>query len=218
MFTGLIQSIGKLSGIERRGNGSRLTVEHKPWTEPLTPGESVAVQGACLTVTDFRPGSFECDVLRETLDRTTLGKLARGTMLNLERALKPADRIGGHFVTGHVDGAGTVAQLKQESQDWLLEIGCASDLLACICVKCSVALDGVSLTVVAVTAKAFGVRLIPFSWANTTLRNLRHGSPVNIETDILEKYVRQRSVSGHSASGHEGSVTTDHLRDAGFIL
>lgn len=213
MFTGLIQNIGKLSGIERRGDGARLTVEHTPWIEPLTPGESVAVQGACLTVTDFHSGSFECDVLRETLDRTSLGSLARGAMLNLERALKPSDRIGGHFVTGHIDGAGAVATLKKESQDWLLEISCACDLLAGICVKGSVAVDGVSLTVVDLTSKTFGVRLIPFSWANTTLRNLRHGSPVNIETDILEKYVSRRLVSGQKET-----LTMDHLRNAGFVV
>lgn len=212
MFTGLIQMTGKLARIVRRGNGARLTVEHAPWPETLTPGESVAVQGTCLTVTDFAAGSFTCDVLRETLDRTTLGRLSRGSIVNLERALKPADHIGGHFVTGHVDGVGAVAELKQESQDWLLEVSCADDLLAGICVKGSIAIDGVSLTVVDVGKSSFGVRLIPFSWDNTSLNTLRKGSPVNIETDILEKYVRRR------LEREKGSaITMARLHEAGFV-
>lgn len=211
MFTGLVQMTGKLASLERRGNGARLTVEHEPWPESLLPGESVAVQGACLTVTDIRRDSFECDVLRETLDKTALGSLARGELLNLERALRPADRLGGHFVTGHVDGVGTVSVLKRESEDWRLEVDCPKELLSAMCVKGSVACNGVSLTIVDVTAAAFGVRLIPFTWSGTSLRTLRAGSPVNIETDLLEKYTR-----AYLNRERASSVTVERLRDAGY--
>lgn len=212
MFTGLIQMTGRLAVMEKRGTGARLTVEHAPWLEPLSRGESIAVQGVCLTVTDTRKGAFECDVLRETLDRTNLGAQVGGARLNLERALRPSDRIGGHFVTGHVDGVGTVSTLTRESQDWLLAINCSNELLAGMCVKGSVACDGVSLTIVDVTEKSFGVRLIPFTLESTTLKGLRQGMPVNIETDILEKYVRRQL-----ARERGSPVTIERLTQAGFV-
>ncbi|MEI6970916.1 MAG: riboflavin synthase [bacterium] len=212
MFTGLVQKTGRLAALERRGSGARLTVGHTPWQEPLLPGESVAVQGACLTATVIRPDAFECDILLETLDHTALGSLAHGAVLNLERALRPADRLGGHFVTGHVDGVGTVSMLRRESCDWHIEVGCAKDLLSSMCEKGSIAFDGVSLTLVEVTAHAFGVRIIPFTWSNTALSTLHVGSQVNIETDILEKYTRAYLLQKKAPT-----VTMERLRDAGYV-
>ncbi|MEI6217967.1 MAG: riboflavin synthase, partial [bacterium] len=213
MFTGLIQKTGKLAGMKRRGEGARIEVSHSEWDDQLSLGESVAVQGVCLTVACVRAGGCEFDVLRETLDRTSLGGKARGAPLNLERALRASDRIGGHFVTGHVDGVGTVSKVKQESQDWVLEIRCPDELLMSVCIKGSVACDGVSLTVVTVTDRSFGVRLIPFTWENTSLQFLDQGSPVNIETDILEKYVRHRR-----DPERDGTVSIETLQNAGFAL
>ena len=212
MFTGLIQATGRLAGIEQRGTGARLTVDHAPWPEPLAPGESVAVQGVCLTATVIRAGSFECDVLRETLDKTSLGAESRGAVLNLERALRPADRLGGHFVTGHIDGTGAVSDLTRGSEDWVLKIDCGAELLQGMCAKGSVACNGVSLTIVDLSTTSFGVRLIPFTWDNTSLRHLRRGSRINIETDILEKYARH-----HLGRTHGETVTIQRLRDAGFV-
>ena len=124
MFTGLIEQVGELSGTTSRGNGSVLTLSHAPWESPLELGESVAVQGACLTVTSVGTGSFTADVLNETLQRTSLGHLASGAAVNLERALRVGDRFGGHMVSGHVDGCGQLAAVTRAGDDYLLRITC----------------------------------------------------------------------------------------------
>jgi riboflavin synthase len=212
MFTGLIQKIGTLRGIARRGEGARLTVCHNAWEEPLLEGESVAVNGVCLTVTGMTARSFECDVLRETLDRTNLATKKRGAPLNLERALRPTDRMGGHFVTGHIDGPGSVAAFRKSSDDWILEIACAPDIIEFVSRKGSVACDGVSLTVTDVSTSAFQVNLIPFTRSNTALNAVRTGDTVNIETDILAKYVRSRG-----DRGRQGAITLERLGECGFL-
>ena len=211
MFTGLVQKVGSLRKIERRGDGGRLFVGHDAWGEPLTLGESVAVQGVCLTVTSVHADGFECDVLLETLKRTNLGAMRSGASLNLERSMRPSDRLGGHFVTGHVDGVGTVSDLSRESEDWVLEIKPEKDLLVGVCPKGSVACDGVSLTVVDVFKSSFSIRLIPFTWQNTSLSSLKRSLTVNIETDILGKYVRRYSAAAPA------DITVEKLREFGFL-
>jgi riboflavin synthase len=212
MFTGLIQQIGALAEIRTRSAGRSLVIHHAPWDPLLSVGESVAVQGACLTVTAACATEFACDVLKETLAKTSLGQKAPGARLNLERALRADERLGGHIVTGHVDGAGRLLGRERAGDDWVLEIGCVDELLSGIVPKGAVACDGVSLTVAELRRASFTVHLIPFTWAHTSLSDLHPGDAVNIETDVIGKYVQR-----HLAVQREGSgLTMDDLRKAGF--
>ena len=191
-----------------------LVIRHTPWESPLGVGESVAVQGACLTVTSARTGEFTCDVLQETLEKTRLDQIAMGAKLNLERALRADERLGGHIVTGHVDGPGTVVSFAQKGPDWILEIGCANELLIGVVPKGSIAIDGVSLTVAELKPKSFTVHLIPHTFAQTSLQCLKKGQIVNLETDIIGKYVKRYLGQMQPAPG----VTMDKLRAAGFSV
>lgn len=212
MFTGLVQQVGTLAGKKARGDGLGLVIRHTPWDSPLIVGESVAVQGACLTVTTLRAGEFTCDVLHETLEKTTLGSLSPGTPLNLERALRVDERLGGHMVTGHIDGQGTVSALEQKGADWVLEVACAAELLDGIVTKGSIAINGVSLTVAALQQKSFAVHLIPHTWTHTSLHAVKAGHSVNLETDLIGKYV-QRYLG--RMQGDKG-LTMEKLLAAGF--
>ncbi len=176
-------------------------------------GESVAVQGACLTVTGFDNNGFTCDVLDETLARTNLGKLPIGADLNLERAMKLGDRIGGHLVTGHVDAVGTIAKIRPAGRDRIVTINCDAAVAAGIVQKGSIAIDGISLTVSAVSDDGFEVNIIPFTWEHTSLRTRSEGDDVNLETDLLGKYV-QRYLQ---TMGDAGGVDMGTLARAGFL-
>jgi riboflavin synthase len=214
MFTGLIQKIGTLDGLEARGGGMALAIRHPAWDTPLSAGESVAVQGVCLTVSDAEPGRFRCDVLEATLAQTSLGRQRPGAGMNLERALRPTDRFGGHFVSGHVDGVGTLAARRRAGPDWVLRIACAPELTQEMVARGSVACDGVSLTLRLVEERGFEVHIIPTTWRETALGALAEGDPVNVETDLLGKYVRRfldRSAPACPA------VTPESLRKAGFL-
>ena len=213
MFTGLTEKVGALSGLQRTPDGGRVSVQCDPWKDPLVLGESVAVQGVCLTVVEVRSTGFMCDVLEETLRRTNLGGKRAGDRLNLERALHADGRLGGHLVTGHVDGTGEVAAFRNTGRDWELDIACAPDLREGIVIKGSIACDGVSLTVARVSEGAFGVNIIPFTWQHTSLCALRAGDAVNLETDYIGKYVLQYMRRLGSGAG---SVSMRSLRDAGF--
>lgn len=191
MFTGIIEKVGHLQAQEARGNGARLTVSHTRWETPLIPGESVAVQGACLTVVACSETTFACDLLQETLDRTCLGDKVPGSLLNLERAMRADGRFGGHMVAGHVDGTGIVSRLEPTGNDRLLEIETPTALLAEIVEKGSIAVDGISLTISSVSKTHLQVQIIPFTWEHTNLRDLRAGMRVNLETDIIAKHVRK---------------------------
>jgi len=212
MFTGIIERVGVLESINTTAEGGTLVIRHEPWDEPLALGESVSVQGACLTVTSAEPNRFFCDVLDETLRLTNLGKKAAGAGLNLERSLRPSDRFGGHIVSGHVDGMGTVSRLEPVGRDWALTVRCEAELTSGAVLKGSIALDGISLTLTAVTNESLSVHLIPYTWEHTTMGSLKVGDAINIETDMLGKYVRKFLSRG----APEKSVTMDDLRRAGF--
>jgi riboflavin synthase len=213
MFTGLVQAVGTLAGLDRGSDGARLRVAHPPWDEPLEPGESVAVQGACLTVAETGGEHMVCDVLAETLERTNLADGPPGRRLNLERALRAGERLGGHIVQGHVDGLGRVRRVESLGRDWRLGVQGDDALLQGMILKGSVAVDGVSLTISRLTGDGFEVNVIPFTWQHTSLRDLRPGMRVNIETDMLGKYVR-RCLGGHEAASR---VDMDLLGRAGFL-
>ncbi|MCE9615605.1 MAG: riboflavin synthase [Lentisphaerae bacterium] len=214
MFTGLVERVGRVARLDARGGGARLVIEHDPWPEPLAPGESVSVQGICLTVAERGSGHFQCDVLNETLTRTTLGDQRPGALLNLERALRADGRFGGHLVTGHVDGTGVVTRLESTGSDWLLETDAGTELCGGMVMKGSIAIDGISLTVAALTATRFQVHLIPFTWAHTSIRDARVGDRVNLETDMIGKYVA-KSLARQAPAARAG-VTLDDLERAGF--
>lgn len=214
MFTGLVEHTGTLVSLDRASGGAFLRVASEPWDEPLALGESVAVQGACLTVRAAGEGEFTCDVLDETLSRTTLADQGTGTRLNLERALKLGQRLGGHIVSGHVDGIGEVQEVRPAGRDWVLAISCDAELLEGIVTKGSICCDGVSLTVSALASDAFEVSIIPFTWQQTSLSALQPGSAVNLEIDMLGKYVKRyvEALAGRS------ELSVEDLRRAGWAV
>ncbi len=190
MFTGLVETMGEVRRLEPDGAGGRLLVVAAPSIAgQLTIGESVAVNGACLTVVERDGQTFRFQAGPETLRRTNLGELTVGDRVNLERSLQVSDRLGGHIVQGHVDGVGRIAE-RQLQGDWeMVWFGCPADLAAQMVPKGSVAVDGVSLTLVEVAADRFSVALIPHTLANTTLGFKQPGAVVNLETDLIGKYV-----------------------------
>jgi riboflavin synthase len=212
MFTGLIQQIGTLARRETVAGGLRLVIAGASWNPPLTLGESMAVNGACLTLAQIKEKNFACDILQETLDRTTLGAKRPGTTLNLERALRLGDPLGGHIVSGHVDGIGTVCSRQAKGRDLILRVTCEADLLRGMVLKGSIAIDGVSLTLVELDERSFAVALIPFTCEHTTLGKLKEGNSVNLETDLIGKHVRRTLETEQAPT----PLTWERLHAAGF--
>ena len=208
MFTGLIQKIGTVRRVSR-GSGLVLEIGFEPWSKPLEEGESVAVNGVCLTVVRCDATRFTADVLRETESRTGLGELIPGAKVNLERALRAGDALGGHLVQGHVDCRGTVTAKVPKGRDFQLRVRCGRVLAAQSVLKGSVAIDGVSLTISALGDDWLGVDLIPTTAAETTLGAKKVGNQVNLEGDIVGKYVAKASV--------RTGLTEETLQKAGFI-
>ena len=209
MFTGLIQRIGTVKRVSR---GAGLVIEvaaDRPWAEPLEEGESVAVNGVCLTVAKCDGSRFTADVLGETEARTGLGGLLPGAKVNLERALRAGDAMGGHIVQGHVDCRGTISERLPKGRDFQLRIRCGRVLAAQSVLKGSVTVDGVSLTISAIGSDGIGVDLIPTTAAETTLGAKRAGDTVNLEGDMVGKYIAK-------AAARPG-VTEESLRRAGFM-
>jgi riboflavin synthase len=190
MFTGLIADRGRVTGSEDSRDGVRLTIE-SALTSELLPGDSIAVNGVCLTATEVQNGTFAADVMNETLSRTSLAGAARGTDVNLELPLRASDRLGGHVVQGHVDGLGTVAAVHDDGFARRVEIEAAPDLLRYVVEKGSVAVDGISLTVAELTSRSFTVSLIPETLQRTNLGAAQPGRKVNLEVDVLAKYVER---------------------------
>lgn len=217
MFTGLVQCTGSLESLARTDGGWRLRVSHAPWPEPAIVGESVAVQGACLTVVEVRADGFAADLLDETLARTALASLARGTRLNLERALRMGDRLGGHLVSGHIDETGRVAALAAHGRDLALTVSCSPRIARLSILKGSIAIDGVSLTITALTPASITVEIIPHTLAATSLGDRRAGDLVNLEADILGKHVA-RLLGRDEETGVVGAPVNEGLLErAGFV-
>jgi riboflavin synthase len=195
VFTGLIEAIGLVSKIERRGESTRIAF-NSPWdlTE-IKAGDSISVNGACLTVVGVDGKIFTADISNETIARTTLGELKPRDSVNLERPLTPADRLGGHLVLGHVDGMAAVTGRREEGRSITITFRAPENLLINIVEKGSVAIDGISLTVNECKGNEFNVTIIPFTSERTTIGRKRIGDKVNVETDIIGKYV-QRFLSG----------------------
>ena len=209
MFTGIIEELGT---IRRVGPGSLELAAHTV-LEGTKLGDSIAVNGVCLTVTALSPAGFTADVMPETFRRTGLGGLHPGSQVNLERAMAADGRFGGHIVTGHIDGTGTVTSLRREGNAVWVTISAPPELLSGIVEKGSIAMDGISLTVAAVTDRDFSVSIIPHTGGHTTLLDRKAGDTVNLETDILGKYVAR--LLGREAPKPSG-ITMEFLAQHGF--
>jgi riboflavin synthase len=188
MFTGLIEAVGEVAAIEPAPAGFRFRVKTALAPE-LSPGDSVAVNGVCLTVVSAEPEAIAADVSPETARVTSLGVLQPGSLVNLERPLRADARLGGHFVQGHVDATGTLEELRPEGDSYWMTVGFPPLLAPYIVRKGSIAVDGISLTVAGVDDRRFDVQIIPFTWEHTNLRAMKAGDAVNLECDILGKYV-----------------------------
>ncbi len=197
MFTGLVQDLGSVRAVEREPAGARLVVQSS-LTSELSEGDSIAVNGVCLTAVSVENGSFRADVMAETLRRSSLGPLEEGDPVNLELPLRAEDRLGGHFVQGHVDATGTVKDVTVEGFSHVVRIACAPEILHYVVEKGSIAVDGISLTVSGVDDEGFTVSLIPETLERTTLGQAAPGRVVNLEVDVLAKYVEKLTQGARS--------------------
>ena len=218
MFTGIIEEKGKIKAIKRGAASSVLSIEGSVIFDDLKIGDSVAVNGVCLTATKIEGGAFEADVMHETLDRTGLGQLRPGSAVNLERAMAANGRFGGHIVSGHIDGQGVVKEIKKDDNAIWYYIQAPASIMRYIVGKGSIAIHGISLTVAKVTEDTFAVSIIPHTAAETTLSERKTGDKVNLENDIVGKYVEkltQPYTGGAGGSGQSG-LTMEKLISAGF--
>ena len=191
MFTGIIEELGSVRSIEERGDNARIVIAARVVTEGTSHGDSVAVNGVCLTALDIQPDSFAADVSRETLMRSTLGRLRPGAPVNLERAVTPATRLGGHIVQGHVDARGQFVGVEDHGESWTLKIKYPAEIARYLVFKGSVAIEGISLTIAALTDEYLEIAIIPKTWEVTNLSRLKPGDDVNIEVDVIGKYVER---------------------------
>lgn len=214
MFTGIIEEVGKIKHIK----GGQLAIEAVKVLADVQLGDSIAVNGICLTVTSFDSRHFTADVMPETIRRTSLAELEKGSLVNLERALALNSRLGGHIVSGHIDGTGKIISFTAEGNAILLKVAAKSNILNYIVEKGSVALDGISLTVAAVSDNDFTVSLIPHTRAVTNLHSKKAGSLLNIETDIIGKYVEKMLKPAFKADpvAKQAKLTKAFLLEHGF--
>lgn len=215
MFTGLIEDVGVLQDIRNSASQAALSISTSIPMAELALGESIAVNGVCLTVTSFGDGVFTADVSPETLRCTSLGRLSTGSRVNLERALRLSDRLGGHLVTGHVDGLAKIADRRKEGNAWLFRFQVEPVIAATLVTKGSVTVDGISLTVNEAASDSFSLAIIPHTLDQTTLSERKVGDEVNVETDLIGKYVARFLKDGMPEKAQ--GVTMDVLAKHGFL-
>lgn len=216
MFTGIVEEIGTVAQVQRGRHSAIISIQASAVLEGLKTGDSIAVNGVCLTVTSFHASGFTADIMHETLDRSALVKLKKGSHVNLERAMPADGRFGGHIVAGHVDGVGTIVSIRQDDTAIWYTIQAGPSILRYIVEKGSVAIDGISLTVAGVSTGQFSISAIPHTVKMTVLSERREGDLVNLENDIIGKYV-ERLLSPAPALQEKGStLTKDFLYKCGF--
>jgi riboflavin synthase len=191
MFTGIIEELGHVRSVEQRGDNARILIEARLVTEDIHEGDSVAVNGVCLTALNVEKDSFAADVSRETLDRSTLGGLRPGAPVNLERSVTPATRLGGHLVQGHVDARGKFLSATDRGGSWTVRVAYPPEIARYLVFKGSVAVEGISLTIAELTDEYFEIAIIPKTWEVTNFSHLRPGDAVNLEVDVIAKYVER---------------------------
>lgn len=215
MFTGLIEEIGEIKSIEKGAKSARITIKAEKILEGTKLGDSIATNGVCLTVTEFNKSSFCVDVMAETIRSSNLGKLKPGAYVNLERALRVGDRLGGHIVSGHIDGIGIIVDFyKEENATWV-SVETKKDILKYIVHKGSITIDGISLTVAYVDENIFKVSIIPHTKDETTLLIKKIGDEVNLENDMMAKYVEKLMKYGETQK-EKKSISMDFLEKNGF--
>ncbi|MBO7429962.1 MAG: riboflavin synthase [Spirochaetia bacterium] len=216
MFTGIIEETGTVRNVSIQGSSGSIRIEASLVLSGTRQGDSIAVNGVCLTVTSMDKKSFTADVMAETLRRSNLGQLKSGDLVNLERAMPADGRFGGHIVSGHIDGTGTISRLEEEGNATWVYIRTSQDILALIVEKGSIAIDGISLTVAKVGNEDFAVSIIPHTSLHTTLLKKKVGAVVNLENDIVGKYVQRLLGQSRSEEPHKSRITEEFLRENGF--
>jgi riboflavin synthase len=191
MFTGIIEELGTVHSVEHRGENARIVIQAHLVTDETKDGESIAVNGVCLTALNVKRDSFAADVSRETLNRSTLGNLKSGVPVNLERSVTPATRLGGHIVQGHVDARGKFIGVESHGESWTLRIEYPQEIARYLVFKGSIAVEGISLTIAGLTDDYFEVAIIPKTWEVTNLSHLQTDDLVNLEVDVIAKYVER---------------------------
>ncbi len=215
MFTGIIEEVGEVRQISLLGTSGQIDIKARLVLEGTKIGDSIAVNGVCLTVVALKPDGFTADVMAETIRRTALSKLQSGSKVNLERAMAADGRFGGHIVAGHVDGIGTINSLTREENAVWVEIAADNSILKYIVEKGSIAIDGISLTVAYIDDSVFKVSVIPHTGEETTLLNKKVGDLVNLENDIVGKYV-ERLMGVDNKTEEKSGLTMEYLQDIGF--
>lgn len=218
MFTGIIEELGVIQEIKKSSKSSKLLIKANKVLENTNVGDSICTNGVCLTVTNLKANSFEADVMAETLRRSNLGDLKVGSKVNLERALTLQSRLGGHIVSGHIDGTGTIISLIKEDNATWVTIKTTNDILRYIVLKGSITIDGISLTVAYVDENVFKVSIIPHTAQETTLLNKSIGETVNLECDVISKYIEKlMGLNTKEENKKNTSLTEDFLRENGFF-
>ena len=216
MFTGIIEEVGVVKSIRMGAQSAVITIQAEKVMEDIHVGDSIATNGVCLTVTSFDKNSYSVDVMHETLRRTNLGTLKSGSRVNLDRAMAADGRFGGHIVAGHVDDPGTITSMEKDDNAIWITIRTTPAVLKYIVEKGSIAIDGISLTVARVDDKSFAVSVIPHTGANTTLLEKKPGDTVNLETDMVGKYVEKLLRYEESKEKPQSGITMDFLKSHGF--
>ena len=217
MFTGIVEELGQVKALSLRGNSGTLTVKAKKVLEGTKIGDSIAVNGVCLTVTNMKNNEFSADVMAETVRRSSLGALRDGSYVNLERAMAADGRFGGHIVSGHIDGTGVIRSMIREENAIWVSIGTSPQILHLIVEKGSICIDGISLTVAKVEEEGFQVSVIPHTGEETTLLEKVPGDPVNLENDVIGKYVeRLLGIKKSEEEKKESGITMEFLQEFGF--
>lgn len=217
MFTGIVEEMGKLASLEMKADSGTITIEAETVLEDASLGDSIAVNGVCLTAREFGEGTFSADVMPETLRKTNLGNLKRGSRVNLERALSLSARLGGHLMLGHVDATGKVTSIQPEGNAVIYTISAPGEIRRYLLAQGSVGVDGISLTVARLQQDSFSISLIPHTLEVTTLGQNGVGYEVNLEADVVGKYVEKIIQGGLPGGQGEGGLTLEKLAEGGFL-
>lgn len=214
MFTGIIEELGKIASLEKHAGGAKIKISAKIVTENTNEGDSISVNGVCLTALNIKNDSFTADVSQETLNRSTLGSLRIGSNVNLERAVTPSTRLGGHIVQGHVDACGKFLQASQDGDFWTVRVSFPKEIGQYLVYKGSVSVEGISLTIANLADEYFEIAVIPKTWELTNLSSLKSGDEVNLEADVIAKYVER--ILLYKQKGNDG-ITMEKLAKMGFV-
>jgi len=216
MFTGIIEELGQISSLEKNADGAKIKISAQTATKETKNGDSIAVNGVCLTAIEITQNSFAADVSGETLRASTLGNLQIGSQVNLERAVTLSTRLGGHIVQGHVDARGKFLQAEKQGDFWTVRIGFPQEIARYLIYKGSISVEGISLTIADLTDDFFEIAVIPKTWELTNLSSLKTGDAVNLEVDMIAKYVERILLFGKPEEKREG-VTMEKLQKLGFV-